>query len=80
MIIFITIIILLIAWLTLYITLYPRIGYIYKDDYQNLVRITNVNGFVVTLVYILDDGQEVTSPQNWDLIEFIKTFSLWKTY
>ncbi len=80
MIIFITIILLLIAWLTLYITLYPRIGYIYKDDYQNLVRITNVNGFVVTLVYILDDGQEVTSPQNWDLIEFIKTFSLWKTY
>ena len=74
------IIILLIAWLTLYITLYPRVGYIYKDDYQNLVRITNVNGFVVTLVYILDDGQEVTSPQNWDLIEFIKTFSLWKTY
>ena len=80
MIIFITIILLLIAWLTLYITLYPRIGYIYKDDYQNLVRITNVNGFIVTLVYILDDGQEVTSPQNWDLIEFIKTFSLWKTY
>ena len=80
MIIFITIILLLIAWLTLYITLYPRFGYIYKDDYQNLVRITNVSGFVVTLVYILDDGQEVTSPQNWDLIEFIKTFSLWKTY
>ena len=80
MIIFIIIILLLIAWLLLYIALYPRVGYTYKDDYQNLVRITNVNGFIVTLVYILDDGQEVTNPQNWDLIEFIKTFSLWKTY
>ena len=74
MIIFITIIIPLMVWLLLYITLYPRTGYIYKDIYQNLVKVTNVKGFVVTLVYILDDGQEVTNPQNWDLIEFIKTF------
>lgn len=80
MIIFITIIIPLTVWLLLYITLYPRIGYIYKDKYQNLVKVTNVKGFVVTLVYILDDGQEVTNPQNWDLIEFIENFSLWKTY
>lgn len=62
----------------LYILIYPHVNCIYTDKLKNKVKIINVNKFTVVLVYILDDGQEITSPQNWDLLEFINTFKLWK--
>lgn len=76
--IFIILIALLAIWLPLYHYLYPRENCIYKDSHGNKAKVTKVKNFVATLVFILDDGQEVTSPQNWDLVEFIKTFTLWK--
>lgn len=78
MAIFFIFVILIIIAILLYVSFYPKTNCLYKDDYDNIVKVIDINNFVVTLVYVLDDGQEVTGPQNWGLFEFVKTFGLWK--
>ena len=71
-------VILLIIILVLYAFFYPKTQCIYIDKRNNKVKVLDIKNFTVVLVYILDDGQEVTSPQNWSMFDFIKTFRLWK--
>lgn len=71
-------VILLIIVLVLYAFFYPKTECIYIDKRNNKVKVLDIKNFTVVLVYILDDGQEVTSPQNWSMFDFIKTFRLWK--
>lgn len=70
--------ILLVILVILSLLLYPRVNHIYIDQRNNKVKVLNIDNCVVTIVYILEDGQQITSPQNWDLLEFINTFKLWK--